>query len=161
MKQYAARFDKTSNIVMALVLPPLAVVPLILLVGKFAPGLADWQVIAGISIFMVLLVGITVPLVMKMSPRCLVTLNDDGFVVDFPEKSKFAPGSFEVKSSEIINAKTGVTRAGLYIRLETSVKPQRFNLSQGSGVGDEMRGFAELSVAITQMISGQQMGNRQ
>lgn len=158
MKQFSIRFDKTHNIVLALILPPMLIIPLIVVMAVYFPHLPDWVIGGTIAVFMVLILVYTLLLVKRLSPKGVLLLYPDRFVVEFPNKTAFTPRDFEIMAQDIEKCVAGVTQAGFYLRFVTSVTPRRFNLSAGSKNDDDTEAFEDLMRAIGAMLAGRYSG---
>ncbi len=144
MKQYNVTFNKTANIVFAIIFPGLIIGPFIVLLAKFAQGLKDWEVGLLIGVFLLFLLFFTMKLVKKMTPVGLFTFTYDGFEVEFLDSGTFIPETFEVRAKDIIKCTVGNSNNRYYLRFETSVVPANFNLLAGSHKKEDVEEFDEL-----------------
>ncbi len=155
MKQYNVRFDKTINLVLAMIFPPLLIMPVIYLLAKYAPGLHDSEIGIIITVIIVLILVFTLNLVKKLSPQGVLILYEDRFVMEFPNRGAFSPASFEVQIKDILNCYAGVSKAGYYLRFITNSLPEKFNLSAGSAKEEDTEAFDELILLLAAMIAAQ------
>jgi hypothetical protein len=152
MKQYNIRYDKTINILLALIFPPLLGIPALIIAAVYFPGLPEWALVSIIVTSFSLAIGLSFYVIKRVSPYGILTLNDDGFVVDFPQKTFFTPGSFEIKISDIIQVSMKGNKVGYYMRFSTNTNQAEFNISQGSKSEEDGAAFQELMVTLYRMI---------
>lgn len=152
MKQYNVRYDKTINVVLALILPGFIVMPVIAATAIYFPGLPDWGIGTIIFLIMSAVLILAFNVVKRVSPHALLTLYNDRFVVDFEGKSIFHPGSFEVYMQDITRYDAARNRNGYYITFTTNVRPYKFNISSAGKTDEDISSFEELLVSISELM---------
>ncbi len=152
MKKYKINYNKTINIVLALILPSLTIIPVLVLLAMYMSHLPDWGVGSIIAFFMVGIGLYTFYIIKKISPKGILTLRDDGFVVEFSETGFFVPGPFEIKIKDITNFFAEGNNAGYYMSFTTDIYPAKFNIGSVSKKEEDLASFTELMGAIAVMI---------
>lgn len=151
MDQYNVFYNKTMNIVLALILPSFVIPPFIYLMAHYLPNLPDWVIVPCIFLLLGIVILLSFRLVKSLNKQAMLTLNNDGFVIDFVETNKATPPSFEVKSYEIVKCKPVIKSNNIYMSLETSVAPYTFNICATSREQDDIVNFLTLMRKISEM----------
>lgn len=152
MNQYYITYNKTINLVLAMVFIPLTITPFFVLMAIYFPNLPEWAIFTIIFALLGVAVLFTLYSVKKLSPKGTLILNDDGFIVEFSDQNIFTPRSFEIKLHEISNFYPEVGEGGAYMSFTTSVRPYKFNISAAGKKEEETDSFNELMIAIAEMV---------
>lgn len=153
MKQYKVTYSKIINLVLAMTLPCLLIIPAIILMARYLPDLPDWAVGSIITVLMLLIIGIALKATFSMISKGVLILNDDGFVVEFTERKRFTPESFEIKIADITRFKPHIENANFYMSFTTTVAPGQFTISGNNNRdAEDMATFLELMQTIAQMV---------
>lgn len=154
MQQYNIRVTNTWKVVLTIVLvPSLTITPAIILGALYGPVLPDWLQYTIIYALLIACGVATLAIVKRSSPAAIMTLSDDGFSVDFKDKSFLSPSSFKIKISEITNFSIEGNATYDYMSFSTSVRPRRFNISAYSSGDEDQLLFAGLEERIRAMIA--------
>ena len=153
MKQYKVTYSKIINLVLAMTLPCLLIIPAIVLIARYLPDLPDWGVGSIITVLMLLIIGIALKATFGMISKGVLILNDDGFVVEFTERKQFTPESFEIKIADITRFKPHIANANFYMSFTTTVAPGQFTISGNNNRdAEDMVTFLELMQTIAKMV---------
>jgi len=151
-QQYNIRVTNTARVVLTLIFIPLLIVPILVGTALYLPNLPDWFVMVEVCVFLSLAIVATIATVKKVSPVGVVTVNDDGFTVDFPKKSLFTPASFEIKINQVTNFYVEGGNGLYYMSFKTSVVPSGFNIEAVDKKEENMTPFLELMGVISGMV---------
>lgn len=152
MKQYYVRLTNTGRVVAALVFTPLLIVPVIIFGAIYGPPMPEWLLFLFIFALLGVALALTIKVIKNISPNVVVTVNDDGFDVDFPDKGRFARAPFKIKTRQIDNYYVEAANGLYYMSFKTSTAPSSFNLESRSRKDEDLTSFAELMVAINALV---------
>ncbi|MCD6012562.1 MAG: hypothetical protein K0Q79_2424 [Flavipsychrobacter sp.] len=152
MEHYPVTYNKTINLVLAMILPCFLIIPAIYFMAKYLPNLSDWAVGTIITVLVVLILVFTLKLTFSMVSKGTLIINDDGFAVDFAERKRFTPESFEVKIADITQFKPHIRNGNFYMSFTTSTPPFTFNIGCIKNYEEDMVAFLKLMQAVTQKV---------
>ena len=147
MQRYNIRFSQTWKTVVAIMSPAFLFVPAVIFFPLYGRHLGAWTTYTMVFLLALgLLMGMY--LVTKSNPKAMLTIDDDGFSIDFLQKNFYIPTSFEVKSDQVRKHSFETNNGSCYISFKTSASPSNFMISPADNSQEEQESFLKLSKAL-------------
>ncbi|MCD6012564.1 MAG: hypothetical protein K0Q79_2426 [Flavipsychrobacter sp.] len=148
MKQYNIIYSKDLPVFLTVIIVPLLFVPAFLAIA-YIPNLSQATIFSAVVAIMIASIVLTRAVIKVVMPKGMLTLNEDGFVIEFPNKGIFTPGSFEVKFTDILKLYERQKKDIPYLRIITILNPAKFNIEPISRDKDERASFRELTIELS------------
>ncbi|MCD6012563.1 MAG: hypothetical protein K0Q79_2425 [Flavipsychrobacter sp.] len=151
MEQYNITYNRTISIVLAIVLPPVILIPaFIFTMANYAPSMPEWAEITTIIALLAITFLVVFIAIKRINNKAVLTLKEDGFVIEFPIGMSYQP-SFEIKAADIIYIGVIDGEGSHYLNIKTR-KRGKFNIGPATNNSDDRASFDLLTQSLNDMM---------
>lgn len=151
MPAYRVKLVQSYKVVLAIIFPPLFILPFIVVMTQFR-DLPDWAVWLAIVTFMAACISSVLYLVRQLSIKVVYTIEGSQHHIEIVQPSILSPSSFSFETQSIRNFATDTTDNGTYASLHITTYPGKFNIEANSKSEEDTNAFYELVGFIEQQV---------
>jgi hypothetical protein len=151
--QFVVRYGRNYKVVLALVLPPTALIPAFFFVMNAFKPMNEWLIWLSITIFLGTLIWLCIWLALRLYPKTILTINDLEISLLFDQTNLIAPRDFTFHVTEITSFTRGEIRGDEYFLIQTKNPFRKFQVSSSSYEIKEMIAFNKAMVKISELMN--------
>lgn len=150
-KTFRVRVAQAWKVVLALVLPPLLILPGIWLLAQFR-GLPESVVAGVITVMVVSVCGAAIWLVFRSIPHVDYSVEGERHQVEVLRPTLLSVRSFDFGIGEVTGFRVGESKGRLYFTLTMSGYPGKFSINADSDREKDVEQFRELLLLVAERL---------
>lgn len=151
-KQFPVRYGRNYKVVLAIILPSLAIVPFIFWMQGFK-SLEEWKIWLIIFVFLGVIIIMSIWLAMRVYPEAILTINKDEISFSFTAGKLMSPVDFSFNLSDITSFKRHEINGAEYFLFETQNPYRKFQISASTSSVEDLLSFNEAMSIMNESLN--------